>query len=396
MQAGIVQRIFNDHFAAYRSKTILHSREKYAAWCIMTCRSQEQGYHIDACPKGDYQEIVYNSCKHRACPQCGATDTQLWLERRKAQALNCPYFHIVFTISHDLHSIWRFNRKLFTNLMMRAAWHSLRELLLDWKHLGGLVGAVAAFQSWDDEMREHCHLHFIVTAGGLNADGRWVRANTDFLIPTPVLAAKFRGKFLAYLREGFSKLTVTGRIKPEDQVLRAPAGLSVQQCRNLFNKLGRKRWHADIEPAYEHANGVFKYVGRYICRGAISERRIIGYDGKQVAIAYAHREKHEESTFKLSAHGFIRRLLNHVPDKGAHVVRSYGLFHPNCREKLNLARKQLGQGPYVATLKIPTALELLQRMFPDQQIGRCPHCSARLRTVFIYRGGSASIWKLAA
>ena len=396
MQAGIVQRIFNDHFAAYRSGTILHSRETYAAWCIMTCRSQEQGYHIDACPKGDYQEVVYNSCKHRACPQCGATDTQRWFEQRKAQALNCPYFHIVFTISHDLQSIWRFNRKLFTNLMMRAAWHSLRELLLDWKYLGALVGAVGAFQSWDAEMREHCHLHFIVTAGGLNADGRWLRTNADFLLPTPVLASKFRGKFLGYLGEGFSKLTVTGRIKPEDQVLRAPSGMSVQQCRNLLNGLGRKRWHAQIEPAYEHANGVFKYVGRYICRGPISERRIIGYDGQQVTIAYAHREKHERAIFKLSAQGFIRRLLNHVPDKGVHVVRAYGLFHPNCREKLNLVRMLLGQGAYAATLKNPSALELLQRMFPDQKIGRCPRCAARLRTVFIYRGGSASVWKLAA
>ena len=213
MQAGIVQRIFNDHFDAYRGNNILHSRESNAAWAIMTCRSEDQGYHIDACPNGDYQQIVYNSCKHRACPQCGATDTELWLERRKAQALACPYFHIVFTISHDLHIIWRFNRKLFTNLMMRAAWHSLRELLADWKYLGALAGAVAVFQSWDDEMREHCHLHFIVTAGGLNADGRWVTADTDFLLPTPVLAAKFRGKFLAYLREEFSRLTATGQEK---------------------------------------------------------------------------------------------------------------------------------------------------------------------------------------
>ncbi|MDF1593668.1 MAG: transposase, partial [Desulfobacterales bacterium] len=110
---------------------------------------------------------------------------------------------------------------------------------------------------------------------------------------------------------------------PEDQVLRTPSGMSVQQCRNLLNKLGRKRWHADIEPAYEHANGVFKYVGRYICRGPISERRIIGYDGKEVTFAYAHREKHDKATFKLKAQAFIGRLLRHVPEKGTHVVRSY-------------------------------------------------------------------------
>lgn len=389
MQAGIVATIFKDHFDQYRQGRILHSREMRAAWSIMSCRSEEQGYHIDACPNGDFQQLIFNSCKHRACPQCGATDTQLWLERRKAQALDCPYFHIIFTISHDLHPVWLYNRKLFTSLMMRSAWHSLRELLSDWRYLGGLPGAVAAFQSWDDEMHKHCHIHFIVTAGGLNKDGRWVRANNDFLMPTPVLASKFRGKFLAYLREGFRRTTLTGRFKHEDQILRAPSGKSVQQCLNLLNKLGRKRWHADIEPAYEHANGVHKYVGRYICRGPISERRINSYDGKQVTIAYAHREKHDKPTFKLPAQDFIRRLLSHVPEKGTHVVRSYGLFHYKCRNKLNLARKLLGQGHYVPTLKLPNTLELLQRMFADANIGRCPHCNTELRTVFICRGGQA-------
>lgn len=172
--------------------------------------------------------------------------------------------------------------------------------------------------------------------------------------------------------------------------------MTVQQCLNLFNKLGRQRWHANIEPAYEHANGVFKYVGRYICRGPISERRIVGYDGQSITIAYAHQEKHEKPTFTLDAHSFISRMLSHVPEKGTHVVRSYGLFHPNCRDKLNTARNLLGQGPYVAQVQLPSALELLQRMFPEQTIGRCPHCGAELRTVFIYRGGQASPWKLAA
>jgi ssDNA-binding Zn-finger/Zn-ribbon topoisomerase 1 len=396
MQRGIVQKIFNDHFAEYEKQNKLHARERYAAWSIMTCRTHEQGYHINACPNGDFSAIFNNSCKHRGCPQCGATDTERWLERRKAQALDCPYFHIVFTISHALHIIWRFNRKLFTGLMMRAAWRSLRELVLDWKYLGGLPGAVAVFQSWDDEMREHCHLHFIVTAGGLNDDGRWVCANDDFLLPTPVLAAKFRGKFLAYLKKALCKRTNIGVEKDKSQLLCLPYGMGRQKCLNLINKLGRKRWHADIEPAYKHANGVFKYVGRYIRRGPISERRIIGYDGQIVIIGYAHSEKHENSYFKLPANRFIARLLCHVPEKGTHIVRSYGLFHPRCRPKLNLARRHLGQGSYVPALQVPDAIEILAQMFPEQKIGRCPICSQRLRTVFIYRGGQAPRWKLAA
>jgi hypothetical protein len=396
MQAGIVQRIFNEHFPAYAQENKLHSRERNAAWSIMTCRTPEQGYHINACPNGDYQTTVLNSCKHRACPQCGATDTERWLERRKAQALDCPYYQVVFTISHALHIIWRYNRKRFTNLMLRAAWHSLRELLADWKHLGGLPGAIAVFQSWDDQLREHCHLHFIVTAGGLNDDGRWVACDKDILLPTPVLAAKFRGKFIAYLKEAFCELSPTGIKKSEDQILTPPTGMRKQQCLNLLNKLGRQRWHAQIAPAYAHANGVIKYVGRYIRRGPISERRILAYDGQCVTIGYAHQDKHDSETFTLSALQFIQRLLSHVPEKGTHVVRSYGLFHPNCRDKLDLARKHLGQGPYVPILKVPNAIEILARMFPEQRIGLCPVCSERLRTVFICRGGQAPRWKLAA
>lgn len=395
MEPGIVQRIFKAHFTEYSRDMILHSRERNAAAAIMTCRTPIQGYHIVACPNDDYQTTVLNSCRHRACPQCGAAGTQLWLERRKAQGLDCQYFHVIFTISHDLHIIWRFNRKLFTSLLMQGAWHSLRDMLLDWRHLGGLVGAVAAFQSWDDDMRDHCHVHFIVTAGGLNNDGRWVRSGEKLLWP-PSLARKFRGKFLAYLKDAFSLYTKTGNPKPKEKVLRPPNGMSVQKCLNLLNRLGRIPWNVRIEPQYEHANGVFKYVGRYIRRGPISERRIVGYDGHEVTIAYAHPEKHEKPAFKLKVRNFIRRMLSHVPEKGTHVVRSYGLFHSNCRDKLNKARKILGQKPFEPSEKIPTAQELLSRMFPDNDIGRCPQCKTELRTVFIYRGGSDSVWRLAA
>lgn len=136
MKSGTVQRIFHDHYAIYRREHVLSSDQRWAAWNIMTCRTSEQGFHVDACPNGHYRILLNNSCKHRSCPQCGLTETELWLERRRLQALACKYFHIVFTISHDLHRIWRWNRKPFTGLMLRAAWHSLRELMGDRRWLG--------------------------------------------------------------------------------------------------------------------------------------------------------------------------------------------------------------------------------------------------------------------
>ena len=396
MKAGIVQKIFLDHFEACRSNHGVSVRERKAAWNIMTCRTHAQGFHVDECPNGHYRVLLNNSCKHRSCPQCDVTETELWLQRRRLEALSCPYFHIIFTISHDLHSLWRYNRKNFTGIMFQAAWHALKELLGDRKHLGAHPGAIGVFQSWDDEMREHCHLHFIVTGGGLTPEGEWKEADKGFLISTRVLAAKFRGKFLAYLREGFKELTPRGINKPKNRVLVAPEGKSVQQCLNIINKLGRKRCHVQIEPAYDHANGVFKYVGRYIRRGPISEKRIAAYDGENVTISYAHPEKHKESSYHLKAQTFIHRILSHVPEKATHMVRSYGLFHPNCIDKLNTARLQLGQEPYERLTDLPHAQELLSRMFPEWDSIRCPKCGALLRTVYIERFSQPPPLRMAA
>jgi hypothetical protein len=396
MEAGIVQRIFRDHFAAYQREHPVGARERWAAWNILTCRTPAQGFHLDACPHGHYEVRRHNSCKHRSCPQCGATETQLWLERRTLQALACRSFHMVFTLSHDLHAIWRWNRKRFTDALFRAAWHTLRDLLGDRRWLGALPGALGVFQSWDDELQEHCHLHFIVTAGGLDPAGRWTDAHAAFLLPTGVLAAKFRGKFLAYLREAFNPLSTRGTLKAPAQVLVPPAGRSVQQCRNLLNKLGRLKWHAQIEPAYAQATAVYKYVGRYLRRGPISEKRILGYDGATVTIAYAHPEKHGQPTFRLEAQTFLQRLLSHVPEKGTHLVRAYGLFHPNCRAKLDAARAQRGQPAYEPLTELPPAHELLLRMFPDWQGNLCPRCGALLRTVYVHHRGHAPPLRTAA
>ena len=397
MKTGVIQKIFLDHFAAYRDAHGVSEDQRKAAWNIMTCRTPKQGYHVDQCPDGHYRIILNNSCKHRSCPQCGSMETELWLERRKLQALDCPYHHIVYTISHDLHAIWRWNLKLFTNLMFLAAWHSLKELLESENWMGARPGVIAVFQSWDDHLQDHCHLHFIVTAGGIDKSGKWKAVDNDtFLIPSPVLASKFRGKFLAYLRQGFVTSAKHGEPRSKEHVLVPPKAMSVQHCLNLLNKLGRIRWHVQIEPAQEHPEYLYKYLGRYIRQGPISEKRIISYDGDTVTIAYAHPEKHDNPTFRLDAKTFVHRLLNHVPTKGTHLVRSYGIFAAASREKLNLARAQLGQDRYEPLTDLPHAQELLVRMFPDWDAMRCPVCGLVLQTVYVDRKSHPPPMKLAA
>lgn len=385
MKPGIVQQIFNDHFPAMDATRRLDARSRRAAWNIRTCRTPAQGYHIDECPSGHYRIRLNNSCKHRACPLCGATETELWLERQSAKELRAPHHQVVFTSPDDLRALWRWNRKAFTNLYFRAAWHTLRELLADARRQGVLPGVIAVFQSWSDELGEHLHLHVIVTCGGLTPQGEWRLANPQFFLPVDVVAAKFRGKFLAYLREGFRTHTATGKPKSTDAVLVPPPDMGLQQCLNLLNKLGREPWHVQIEPAYASARGVLRYAGRYIRRGPLSERRITEYDGRNVTVAYAHAHKHAQPAFTLAAQEFVRRLLTHVPEKGTHCARVYGLYHNACRDSLNQARSQLGQRPYEPETEPPDTHELLHRMFPDFTGDLCPKCHARLVTATVVR-----------
>jgi hypothetical protein len=389
MRSGIVQQIFNEHFPALDRSIRLDARSRWAAQNIRTCRTPAQGFHVDACPNGDYRILLNNSCRHRSCPLCGATETELWLERQSAKELRCPHHQVVFTSPAELRELWRWSRKAFTGLYFRAAWHTLRELLADERRFGGLPGAIGVFQSWGDELQEHLHLHFIITAGGLRPDGRWSAGDPAYLLPGPVLAAKFRGKFLAYLR---ASLTGEGR-KACDPELILPPSMRLQQALNLLNRLGRERWHVRIEEAYPHARAVLKYAGRYIRRGPISERRILAYNGKSVRIAYAHPGKHESKTFNLPAGEFVRRMLNHAPERGTHCVRVYGLYHSACRTKLNQARSRLSQPPYEPEAEPPDTHELLHRMFPDFTGDICPKCHARLKTVTVFRRGQSPPWQ---
>ena len=155
----------------------------------------------------------------------------------------------------------------------------------------------------------------------------------------------------------------------------------------LVDRLRFERWYVRIEAAYPQAGSVLKYVGRYIRRGPLSERRILSYDGQHVRIAYAHPEKHVQNSFTLTAPDFVRRLLSHAPERGTHCVRVYGLYHSACRNKLNRARQLLSQPPYELEAEPPDTHELLHRMNPDFTGDLCPKCQARLVTVKVFRPG---------
>lgn len=365
---GVIREVFRGHIDAIRAGRKLAWREERAAQQILTCRTESQGYHVVRCENGHFEDKRFNSCKHRSCPVCGTCGTDSWVRRQEERALPCAYHQIVFTMPDGLHPLWLYNRAVFTNLLFKAAWAAIRKFTDDPRWLGATPGMMAFFQSWGETLNTHVHLHVLITAGGLAADGRWVRSRQSFFCPSTALSPVFRGIFRAALLKALAQ----GDLK-------APHGSAPPYWRMLLNKFGRQDWHVQIDPAYEHPRGAIRYLGAYMRRGPIGESRIRRYDQQALTIAYKRPDEHPQPTFELQALEFIRRFLTHVPPKGQRVVRHFGLFHHRLRLQLEQARRILAQEPAAGGgARAPRTAKPARPIPPAM---RCPHCGKPLVVV---------------
>ena len=172
------------------------------AYAVMACRTSTLGGHMWRCPEGHEHRVVWNSCKHRACPQCAGMDRERWLDRmRRLLALDCGYHHVVFTVPHELTELWQWNRRWLADQVLSASRETLLQLLGQERWLGALPGIVLSWQTWGRNLITHPHVHALVTAGGWTESG-WKSLKHDYLLPTAVLRSLYRGKLRARLLRG--------------------------------------------------------------------------------------------------------------------------------------------------------------------------------------------------
>src|SRR5690606_15141940 len=141
-----------------------------------------------------YNQVAYNSCLQRCCPQCAWLPREKWLGGWKHSLLSVPHHHIVFTVPHQLNEIWKYNKRKLANILLTAALQAHSQLLADPQFLGGRPGILAALHTWNQKLDAHVHLHVLVTAGGLSDSGQWLSTQKNCLLPRKVLMIKFRGK----------------------------------------------------------------------------------------------------------------------------------------------------------------------------------------------------------
>src|ERR1019366_162833 len=136
-----------------------------ALTAILRCRTPLLGAHVDACSRCGYQAISYNSCRNRHCPKCQAQARERWITARQHDLLDTSYFHVVFTVPHELNVLALENPSLFYDLLFTATAQTLLDIASDAKHLGAEVGVIAILHTWGQNLLLHPHIHCVIPAG---------------------------------------------------------------------------------------------------------------------------------------------------------------------------------------------------------------------------------------
>src|SRR5262249_30661677 len=208
--------------------------------------------------------ISYNSCRNRHCNKCQAEARRRWIDARKQELLQTRYFHVVFTLPHELHTLVLQNQTELYRLLFRTVAETLREVARNREHLGAEIGFFGILHTWGQNLLFHPHIHCVIPGGGLSSNReRWIHPKYPFFLPVKALAKVFRGKFVAGLRRAHRKkqLTCAGSI----QHLEKP------QCFSAFLRtLFRQNWVVYAKPAFGGPEQVIRYLGRYTHRVAIS------------------------------------------------------------------------------------------------------------------------------
>jgi len=319
-------------------------------------------------------QVWYNSCKHRSCPHCSALNQESWLHNARERLLSCPHYHVVFTMPHELHGLWRYNPRVFPSLLFRCVRDTLMELLQDPRYLGATPGMVLSLHTWGRTLALHPHLHVLITAGGW--DGReWKPGRKDYLLPVAVLKSLYRGKLLGRLRDALAAGD-----------LRLPPDQTYASMKRQLYRLGHKEWNVRIESRYDHGHGVLTYLARYLRGGPLNERRLLDVKAGQVRFRYRDAREGKEQVMALSVDDFLSRLLQHVPEEGLHTIRYYGVYASANRALLNTCRETMGQPPVAARVYVDWQSYWKKRGQPER--GRCKVCQkALVATDFFAAGG---------
>ena len=365
-----VADILRERGGAYAENHRLSAQQQRGVDALVNCRTAALGGFKSQCDRCGAVTIQYASCRNRHCPKCQTLSQARWVERQCADLLDIGYWHVVFTLPHELNPVAQGNPALIYRLLFRAASQTLIEFGRNPRWLGGELGITMVLHTWGQTLGQHIHVHCIVTDGGLSPDGqRWLSPKRKgFLFPTAALSKVFRSKYLDFLgaahRDGELRLMAAG-VNDSHEF----------EC--LRTALRSHDWVVYSKAPFAGAGQVLAYLGRHTHKTAIGNHRLVGFDGEHVRFRWRdYADGNKVKVMQLDAGEFIRRFLLHVLPRGFTRLRHYGLLANRCRaRKLAMCRALLDQ-PAPGPREPETTRETMLRLI-GIDIAVCGQCGRR-------------------
>lgn len=354
------QKIFNHPSIAGYNKYSQNVLSK-----LRRCHTMETGVHVYKCNNSACGHVhhQYHSCGNRHCPNCGGAKRDQWINDRMSELLPTKYYHIVFTVPHQLHSLFLCNRKKMFDLIFESGHYTLTKLGRDPKWLGATPGIVSILHTHGQELSFHPHIHCIVTGGGVDINGKWVdgkRSNDNFLFPRRVMEKMYKAYFLKRLRSmlGAGALTIPDRFEAK-----------------IINDVGFKKWNVYAKAPFGGPAQIIEYLGRYTHKVAITSHRI--KEISELAITFNYKDYKDGSKVKsmtLTHEEFVRRFELHIlPYRYVKIRHAGFMSHQGKIERIASMYQQLKLPPPMPKVVISTALRVL--ISTGKDISVCKICN---------------------
>lgn len=329
-----LQTILQRHLADYGRDHRLDSQRLKVCRHLLACHTPVLGglqMHCDHC---DHHPVLYHGCRDRHCPQCQGRASRRWSERQQRQVLPVTYYHVVFTLPHELNGWAQLHPQTIYKRLFHCAWTTLKTFAADPRRLNGKLGVTAVLHTWGGNLSQHVHLHCLIPGGALGPERQWHAAKSSYLFPVKALSRHFRGAFVSALR----KAVTEGRLHRvnDDEVDR------------MLDTLMGKDWVVYSKHCLQHTDAVIGYLARYSHRIAISNQRLEHMDEHGITFSYRDYRNDQQASLTLDIGEFIRRFLMHVLPNGFMRIRHYGFMANRCREQALSTIRSLLAAPKAA------------------------------------------------
>jgi len=342
--AAVIKDFESDLLAQYGGK--LNADQRRALAAMKRCRNEASLKMQVRCGDCEHQVFVPHSCGNRHCPHCQHHESEQWLARQRARQLPVDYFLLTFTLPAEFRPLWQAHQSGLYDLLMRAAWDTVRTFSENDKQLRGTPGAIAVLHTHTRRLDYHPHVHLVMPAGAVDTvRKRWntKRSGTKggYLFSHKALAKVFRAKILAGI---------------------AQAGLPLPARHPVS-------WVVDCK-SVGTGDKALVYLGRYLYRGVIAEKNIVAVSDGQVSFRYQNAKTKKMELRTVPGAQFLWLVLQHVLPKGFRRARNFGILHANCKRLITLLHILLKFLP-------PRDTAMLRKRSPIA----CPCCGAAMSIV---------------